>query len=63
MEAALGNSKDYSLKQYLLFADKLQTKAKVSECLLLVNYIIICSCMFQARKRLEVFTCCYKCFI
>jgi len=34
MEAALGNSKDYSLKQYLLFADKLQTKAKElsSEC-------------------------------
>ncbi|KAL6212332.1 hypothetical protein ACLB2K_017552 [Fragaria x ananassa] len=28
MEAALGNSKDYSLKQYLLFADKLQKKAK-----------------------------------
>ncbi|XP_050365799.1 uncharacterized protein LOC126784379 [Argentina anserina] len=28
MEAALGNSKDYSLKQYLLFAEKLQTKAK-----------------------------------
>ena len=32
MVAALGNSKDYSLKQYLLFANKLQTKAKVSEC-------------------------------
>ncbi|TYK20114.1 hypothetical protein E5676_scaffold134G002390 [Cucumis melo var. makuwa] len=29
MEAALGNSKDYSLKQYLLFANKLQEKAKV----------------------------------
>ncbi|TKY57931.1 hypothetical protein E2542_SST14985 [Spatholobus suberectus] len=28
MEAALGNSKDYSLKQYLKFADKLQMKAK-----------------------------------
>ncbi|KAA0064474.1 hypothetical protein E6C27_scaffold255G001890 [Cucumis melo var. makuwa] len=28
MEAALGNSKDYSLKQYLLFANKLQEKAK-----------------------------------
>ncbi|KAI9118374.1 hypothetical protein K1719_010706 [Acacia pycnantha] len=28
LEAALGNSKDYSLKQYLLFASKLQTKAK-----------------------------------
>ncbi|KAJ4701567.1 DNA binding protein [Melia azedarach] len=28
MEAALGHSKDYSLKQYLLFADKLQAKAK-----------------------------------
>lgn len=28
MEAALGNSKDYSLKQYLKFADKLQSKAK-----------------------------------
>jgi hypothetical protein len=37
MEAALGNSKDYSLKQYLLFADKLQTKAKVGECLLLID--------------------------
>ncbi|XP_028797247.1 uncharacterized protein LOC114752673 [Neltuma alba] len=28
LEAALGNSKDYSLKQYLLFASKLQAKAK-----------------------------------
>ncbi|KAF7817412.1 Amino acid transporter AVT6A isoform B [Senna tora] len=28
MQAALGNSKDYSLKQYLLFANQLQTKAK-----------------------------------
>ncbi|XP_038898858.1 uncharacterized protein LOC120086335 isoform X1 [Benincasa hispida] len=28
MEAALGNSKDYSLKQYLSFANKLQDKAK-----------------------------------
>ncbi|XP_024029929.1 uncharacterized protein LOC21390497 isoform X1 [Morus notabilis] len=28
MEAALGNSKDYTAKQYLLFANKLQTKAK-----------------------------------
>lgn len=36
MVAALGNSKDYSLKQYLLFADKLQSKAKVSKCFLLL---------------------------
>ncbi|XP_058069674.1 uncharacterized protein LOC131218841 isoform X2 [Magnolia sinica] len=28
MVAALGSSKDYSLKQYLIFAEKLQTKAK-----------------------------------
>lgn len=28
VEAALGNSKDYSLKQYLLFMDKIQAKAK-----------------------------------
>lgn len=28
MEAAIGNSKDYSLKQYLFFASKLQTKAE-----------------------------------
>ncbi|KAL9396457.1 hypothetical protein Peur_010710 [Populus x canadensis] len=28
MEAVLGNSKDYTLKQYLLFVDKLQTKSK-----------------------------------
>ncbi|GAV57992.1 hypothetical protein CFOL_v3_01528 [Cephalotus follicularis] len=28
MEATLGKSNDYSLKQYLFFADKLQTKAK-----------------------------------
>lgn len=33
MGAALGHSKDYSLKQYLLFADKLQAKAKVSDIL------------------------------
>lgn len=29
MEAALGSSKDYTLKQYLVFANKLQEKAKV----------------------------------
>ncbi|KAJ8773256.1 hypothetical protein K2173_028433 [Erythroxylum novogranatense] len=28
MEAALGSSKDYSLKQYLIFVDKLKTKAE-----------------------------------
>ncbi|XVE95076.1 hypothetical protein REPUB_Repub02eG0065100 [Reevesia pubescens] len=28
MEAAFGNSKDYSLKQYLLFVDKVQRKSK-----------------------------------
>ncbi|VFQ83907.1 unnamed protein product [Cuscuta campestris] len=28
MEAVIGNSKDYSLKQYLVFVDKLQCKAK-----------------------------------
>ncbi|XP_029125825.1 uncharacterized protein LOC109791858 isoform X2 [Cajanus cajan] len=32
MEAALGNSKDYSLKQYLKFTEKLQMKAKVLGC-------------------------------
>ncbi|KAL8096288.1 hypothetical protein AgCh_037304 [Apium graveolens] len=30
MEAALGNSKDYTLKQYLVFVEKLQEKSKVS---------------------------------
>ncbi|KAK8495256.1 hypothetical protein V6N13_103529 [Hibiscus sabdariffa] len=29
MVAALGNSKDYSLKQYLLFVEKLQSKSKI----------------------------------
>nr|GMD99491.1 Ena/VASP-like protein [Ipomoea batatas] len=29
MQAALGNSKDYTLKQYLVFVDKLQAKAEV----------------------------------
>ncbi|XP_019156669.1 PREDICTED: uncharacterized protein LOC109153260 [Ipomoea nil] len=28
MQAAIGNSKDYTLKQYLVFVDKLQAKAK-----------------------------------
>ncbi|KAL1353564.1 uncharacterized protein [Arachis hypogaea] len=28
MEAALGNSKDYTLKQYLIFADKCRTKQR-----------------------------------
>lgn len=36
MEAVLGNSKDYTLKQYLLFVDKLQTKSKVSFIFLLL---------------------------
>lgn len=31
MEAALGSSKDYSLKQYLLFVDRIQCKSKVGE--------------------------------
>ncbi|MBA0671497.1 hypothetical protein Gotri_014422 [Gossypium trilobum] len=31
MVAALGSSKDYSLKQYLLFVEKLQSKSKVGE--------------------------------
>ena len=30
MEAVFGHSKDYSLKQYLAFATKLQNRAKVS---------------------------------
>ncbi|XP_059635066.1 uncharacterized protein LOC132277269 isoform X2 [Cornus florida] len=30
MLAALGNSKDYTLKQYLVFVDKLQAKAKLA---------------------------------
>lgn len=29
MVAALGNSKDYTLKQYLVFVNKLQDKSKV----------------------------------
>jgi hypothetical protein len=29
MVAALGNAKEYTLKQYLVFAEKLQAKAKV----------------------------------
>lgn len=29
MVAALGNAKEYTLKQYLAFAEKLQTKSKV----------------------------------
>lgn len=42
MGAALGHSKDYSLKQYLLFADKLQAKAKVSDI-----FFFKCLCTFQ----------------
>lgn len=30
MVAAIGNSKDYTLKQYLVLVDKLQAKSKVS---------------------------------
>lgn len=30
MVAVLGNSKEYTLKQYLVFAERLQAKAKVS---------------------------------
>lgn len=29
--AAIGHSKDYSLKQYLVFVEKMQTKAKVGQ--------------------------------
>ncbi len=57
MVAALGNSKDYSLKQYLLFANKLQTKAKVSECycLLIVNYIFMCVFSLLGEKIWKYF--------
>ncbi|KAJ6391302.1 hypothetical protein OIU77_025315 [Salix suchowensis] len=45
MEAALGNSKEYTLKQYLLFVDKLQTKSKMVTVLswlfLLGNYKMV----------------------
>lgn len=45
MVAALGNSKDYTLKQYLIFANKLQEKAKVSQLLsglcYIKNYLMI----------------------
>jgi len=37
MQAALGNSKDYTLKQYLIFANKLQEKAKV---LLIIVFLL-----------------------
>ncbi|XP_031372510.1 uncharacterized protein LOC116187722 isoform X3 [Punica granatum] len=37
MEAALGSSKDYSLKQYMLFVEKLQAKAKASDIFFAVN--------------------------
>lgn len=40
MGAALGHSKDYSLRQYLLFADKLQAKAKVSDIFFFLNICV-----------------------
>lgn len=50
MEAALGSSKDYSLKQYLLLAEKLQTKAKVSDIFFPVLYDPI----LRRRERTKV---------
>lgn len=46
MEAALGSSKDYSLKQYLLLVEKLQTKAKASD----IFFPIFCDSILRAKE-------------
>ena len=57
MGAALGHSKDYSLKQYLLFADKLQAKAKVSDIFFLKMFVYISVCsMFNCIASLAFAT-------
>ena len=38
MVAVLGSVKDYSLKQYLIFAEKLQSKAQVGSSIWLNGY-------------------------
>ncbi|WRX30668.1 hypothetical protein QQP08_023155 [Theobroma cacao] len=58
MEAALGDSKDYSLKQYLLFVDKIQSKSKFKRGLL---HAIRCgegSVEFSCRDKVAIFTSC-----
>jgi hypothetical protein len=59
MEVALGNSKDYSLKQYLLFATKLQDKAKVNYLVSLDNclYIYILCVLSFITTRMILETC------
>ncbi|KAF5746751.1 hypothetical protein HS088_TW06G00925 [Tripterygium wilfordii] len=49
MVAALGHSKDYTLKQYLLFVDKLQTKAKVSFFFFFV--VVLMATILVTRKK------------
>lgn len=50
MEVALGNSKDYSLKRYLLFVTKLQKKSKVSLSLSLSDKV---NCVFSLLSLLH----------
>lgn len=44
--ATLGNAKEYTLKQYLSFADKLQKKAKVTVIIYLFGNLESCSLLF-----------------
>lgn len=37
MAAAIGDAKDYSLKRYMVFVEKLQTKAKVGSIIPFLN--------------------------
>lgn len=54
MEAALGNSKDYSLKQYLSFANTLQEKAKVCQKIPLLAMSLIKPLVFCIMYGMEV---------
>lgn len=53
MEAAIGNTKDYTLKNYLVFVKRLQAKSEVGLYLLLLNSylymvcIIVCSVIYS----------------
>lgn len=50
MIASMGSVKDYTLKQYLAFAEKLQMKAKVCNTSLPVRYL--------KRNAVAILICC-----
>lgn len=57
MEAAIGNSKDYTLKSYVIFVKKLQAKAEVGLHFLLSIVIVVVVFFFFYGLKNWIFNC------